>query len=793
MLKNLSEVLKGLKINESVAKNIQKLSNAILNLKSNLNNVSPSSTEFLNSIKELVSQGEALKNLATVLKATKTQLEEAKKAVSDTSGSSGSSGTKQKAKEVSDILNAYKELEKSEIRYQELRAKVNLGIATDSEIDKFNTLTAKREEYNKVLEQTTVLTKEETNARNQYQNAVKKGNTSYGSIVGANRVTDVNKAYEEATRINDLMRQTEQLMNKAFQPNVKGFEDIFNRAKTQVDELNKKLQQGKISNIQTGYTDQINKIISDLNKVVAVSTPGYANIEQAQQAMLSYAQTLNNGNVQIGNFNNQNKTLTASFERQRGVIQEVALTWNEVTGAITMVNKGTKQAQSVMASFTQGLKARFKSLIQYLTIFVSYYRIIAMFRKGIGYIRELNTALTDMKKVSDQSISSLKNFQKESFNIANSVATTATQIQKSVVDWMRLGESFEEAAKSAKAATTLLNVSNFENIDEVTKSLVSMSAAYKDLTKTDIVDKISYVGNHYSIATDELAVALQASASALQTAGNDMNEAVAIITAGNAVVQDAAKVGNGIQTIALRLVGTKEAKEQLEELGEDTDGVITTISKLRDTILSATKVASNDFSGFDILDDNGNYKSTYDIMLGLSDIYEEIVETDKKFGNNNLNLLLETIAGKRRANIAASILQNEDLLTSVYDSSTNESEGSAQKALDKHLDSIEGKIQQFTNKVQEFWYGFIDSETVKGFIDLGTSVLDILGKITSSLGEVGTIIAALGTSLAFHFAKVKSGGRVKKFTLVAKNMPPNRLAERCASSGVYRNDNICSL
>ena len=29
--------------------------------------------------------------------------------------------------------------------------------------------------------------------------------------------------------------------------------------------------QGKISNIQTGYTDQINKIVSDLNKVVAVS------------------------------------------------------------------------------------------------------------------------------------------------------------------------------------------------------------------------------------------------------------------------------------------------------------------------------------------------------------------------------------------------------------------------------------------------------------------------------------------------------------------------------------------
>ena len=34
-----------------------------------------------------------------------------------------------------------------------------------------------------------------------------------------------------------------------------------------------------------------------------------------------------------------------------------------------------------------------------------------------------------------------------------------------------------------------------------------------------------------------------------------MNEAVALITAGNAVVQDADSVGTGMQTIALRLTG----------------------------------------------------------------------------------------------------------------------------------------------------------------------------------------------------------------------------------------------
>ena len=103
----------------------------------------------------------------------------------------------------------------------------------------------------------------------------------------------------------------------------------------------------------------------------------------------------------------------------------------------------------------------------------------------------------------------------------------------------------------------------------------------------------------------------------------------------------------GMRTIALRLTGTKSAKEELEEMGEETENVITTQSKLRDTIKEATAVASNEYKGFDILDDNGNYKSTYEIMLGIAEVYDEIVETDKKFGRNNVNLLLESVAGIR--------------------------------------------------------------------------------------------------------------------------------------------------
>ena len=202
-------------------------------------------------------------------------------------------------------------------------------------------------------------------------------------------------------------------------------------------------------------------------------------------------------------------------------------------------------------------------------------------KEGVSIVRQLDTALTEMRKVSNESVQSLKKYQDTTFDTADAVGTTAKQIQNSTADWMRLGESMDTAAKSAKDANILLDVSEFEGIDEATESLVSMSQAYKDLDKMDIIDVLNNIGNNYSISTDGLATALKDSASALVTANNDLNEAVSLTTAGNAITQDPSKVGAGLRTISLRLVGTEEAKEELSDLGEETDGMITTVSSLQ--------------------------------------------------------------------------------------------------------------------------------------------------------------------------------------------------------------------
>lgn len=202
-----------------------------------------------------------------------------------------------------------------------------------------------------------------------------------------------------------------------------------------------------------------------------------------------------------------------------------------------------------------------------------------------------------------------------------------------------------------------------------------------------------------------------------------------------------------LKMISLRILGTEEAKNELASLGEDVDDfVVQTQSKLDETIRNYTAVASNNFQGVSILDDNGNYKSTYEILKDISLVYQEILETDKKAGTNRGQALLEVLAGKNRSNVAASILQNPELLTSVYEEALTESQGSVQKELDAQLESIESHLNSLKNSWDNLWVNENNREVINFFLDLAKSILDAaneFGALNTLLVGGGGIFAAI--------------------------------------------------
>jgi TP901 family phage tail tape measure protein len=642
---------------------------------------------------------------------------------------------------VTDLIDKFVKLSNAQKTLSSTPQKSNISSASTESV------TNSIKEENNVLEQNTQKIKENTQAKEQNANAnLNKYDKRLDSYNGK-----VDKYQATINRFNDGGWTSDTYLK-----NVQAVKNAVHEYETLLNELKGK-DASLVTSDDISKLDKYEKKIKDTIATVtnmSASEKGY-NFVSGQKELDKIHKLLAENSKMSSEAKAKIKAYYAEIESGNP-----SMSLDKIHGEILKIYNAEVEAGRAGRTLFDTLKnSGFHQIAAQMAGMFGVYDIINLGKEGFNVVRELNTALTEMRKVSDESLQSLKNYQATTFDTADSVGTTAKQIQNSTADWMRLGESMNQAAESAKDANVLLNVSEFEGIDEATESLVSMSQAYKDLDKMDIINVLNNIGNNYSISTDGLATALKDSASALVTANNDLNEAVSLTTAGNAITQDPSKVGAGLRTISLRLVGTEEAKKELSDLGEETDGMITTVSKLRDIIMDATKAASSDGKGFDIFDSNGNYKSTYEIMQGLADLYDNIVKKDKELGTNNLNLLLETIAGKNRANIAASILQNGDMLRSVYEDAQN-SEGSAEKELNSYLDSIDGKMAQLENRAQEFWFKVIDSETIKNGIDLLSTLLKGATDFVDTVGLLPTILTGIGAALSF-----KNVGRDKMYSL----------------------------
>ena len=115
----------------------------------------------------------------------------------------------------------------------------------------------------------------------------------------------------------------------------------------------------------------------------------------------------------------------------------------------------------------------------------------------------------------------------------------------------------------------------------------------------------------------------------------------------------------------------------------------------------------------------------------------------------NQAALLEIIAGKTRSNTAAAILSNTTDLEEAYVQAL-EAEGSALEENEKYLDSIQGRIDLFTNSVQTMWNNTLDDAWVKGIVNIGTELIKIIDKI----GLIKSLLIALS---AYSMIKNKMG------------------------------------
>lgn len=379
-------------------------------------------------------------------------------------------------------------------------------------------------------------------------------------------------------------------------------------------------------------------------------------------------------------------------------------------------------------------------------------QVINMVEQGLRQIYQnvvnIDSAMTELKKVTNETDNTYDAFLDDAGTRAKNLGASISDIVTASADFARLGYNLKDSKELADAAVLYQHVGDgISSVNDASESIISTMKAFgveaKDVTS--IVDKFNEVGNNYAISSAGVGSALQRSASALHTAGNTLDQSIGMIVAANDVAQDPESVGNALKVLSLRIRG---AKTDLEQMGESTDDVAVSTSKLREQIKALTNVDGK--GGFDILTKSGDFKSTYEIMEGIANVWKEMNDVDKAS-------LLEQVAGKNRANVVSGMLDNwKDAQNAAKTAA--ESAGSATKENETYLDSINGKISQFTAAFEKLSKDVLDSDLIKFFIELATHIANLADeavKLVDNIGLIPTAIGGIGAALGVSLIKNK--------------------------------------
>lgn len=583
-------------------------------------------------------------------------------------------------------------------------------------------------EENNVLEQNTQKIKENTKAKEQNTNVNlnkydKRLDTYNGKVdkykTTIDRFNDggwTSKTYlENVQAVRDAAKQYATLLNniKTNQNGIATDEDIQN-----LDKYEKKIKDTIATVTNMSAAEKGYNFVSaqkELDKIHKILTENSRMSSDAKNKIRAYYKEIESGNPSM------------SLDKIHGEIMKIVNAEVEAGRAgrtlwDTLKNSGFHQLAAQMAGM------------------FGFYDVINGLKQVASTVIDLNTQIIDLAKVSEATSSQIYDDFSSYADIAKDIGGTISDTISATADWSRNGYNLPDSKELASVALLYKNVGDGIDIDTANESLISTLRGFKmEADEAEkIIDIFNNVSNNEPIDSGGIGEALQRSAAAFNAANTSLEKSVALIATTNSVVQDPDKVGNMWKVVSARLRGSET---ELQQMGEDTDGLVKSTSKLQSLVKGIT--------GFDIMQDENTYKDIYDIVLGISKTWKDLNDIDRAS-------LLEALAGKMQSNSLAAAFANPDILVKSYQEAM-ESAGSAMEEQLKYQESVQYSIDQTKAKLEEISNDLLSSDFLKGAIDAGGNLIGILDGIVKS----GNAVSVVFTTISGYLGSKNLGWQTK--------------------------------
>ena len=407
-------------------------------------------------------------------------------------------------------------------------------------------------------------------------------------------------------------------------------------------------------------------------------------------------------------------------------------TFKKVKSGMDDLDTSMRKIGRLGYSLTDTFKNGAKSFLQWTFSSTSVMEVIQGLRHMYQSVYDIDTAMTNLYKVTDETDARYNKFLTSACDNAKELGRSVSSLVEQTANWSKLGYSLDEAEELAKLSSVYANVAEVDD-DTAVSDMVTAMKAFNVESKNaiTIIDALNTLGNKYATSAGDLGAGLARSASAMAVAGTDMQKTLAMLTGGAEITQNADEFGNMLKVGSMRIQGMKG---KLEELGEEVDENVESISKMQTQVLNLTHGDVN------IFDSTGNFRDYYDIMKDISKVYDELSSTERAS-------LMEILFGKQRGNQGAALIQafQSGQIEKAYADIQN-SAGSAYDEQARWMESLEAKTQQFEAAFQSLSHTILDSGLVKWFVDFGTGAVSSLDWVIDKLGALGSV-SVLGAGI----------------------------------------------
>ena len=372
---------------------------------------------------------------------------------------------------------------------------------------------------------------------------------------------------------------------------------------------------------------------------------------------------------------------------------------------------------------------------------------VAMVKQGLrevyDNVLELDTAVTELKKVSKMTGDEMNEYLDRTAINARELGANISDLVSSTADWKRLGYTDKDSEELARVSALMANVGDqIDNATTASSYLISTMQGF-GLVADDaehLLDCMNQIANTEPVSMNDLGIIMQKSSAAMSAAGNTYQETLSLAAAVNGVLQDSEASGTYLKTLSMYL---RASKTDAENAGIATDGMASSVSELRSEL--------KQLAGVDIMKDDNTFKSTYQIMKELSEVWKDLSDTTQAN-------ITELIAGKRGGQSTSALLNNFSVAEDAMKQALNSS-GSAMRENETYMQSLQAKLNQLDSAFQKFSTDLMKSDIPKFFVDLATVFVDGADNAVKFAGALPTLTAAISGVLSVMqmSGKLKNG------------------------------------